>query len=94
MALQKVTVLDKLEVLEDGTLQVRHASYIVDGKERITASMYHRSVFVPGAEVPTKTLGYAKIAAVRDVVWTAAVITAYQERAAAQRRAAGFPVNN
>ena len=58
MALTSETYIDKLEILEDGQMQVREAKVILeDGKEISRA--YHRMVLDPGrdtlTDVDTKT---------------------------------------
>lgn len=46
MALTKETVVDKIEVLENGCIQVRQATRIVEDGEVISSS-YHRHVVTP-----------------------------------------------
>jgi len=68
MALEKQRVLDKVEVLEDGTLQVRHAVYIVDTDtgERVAGPHYHRSSHAPGEDV---SRAEQRVRAVASAVW-------------------------
>jgi len=48
--LEKITVIDKIEVLEDGQIQVRQATKIMeDGKE--IGKTYHRWVLAPDMDV-------------------------------------------
>lgn len=80
MALTKETVIDKIEVLEDGTIQVRTATYILEDGKRITDPQYHRVAYSPGDVTPG--VG-AKVAAIRDVVWTPTVVADYKTKQAA-----------
>ena len=47
MALEKKTVVDRIEILEDGQIQVRTATRIYDGGEFISSQL-HRKVIEPG----------------------------------------------
>ena len=79
MALVKETVTDKIEVLEDGQIQVREATYVLEDGVRIAGPMYHRSVIQPGEATSGKA---ARIAAVAEAVWTPEVIDAYETKRA------------
>lgn len=52
--LEKRVVVDRIEVLEGGAVQVRTATRIVevaeDGKENVISSTYHRHVVDAGAD--------------------------------------------
>lgn len=50
MALTRVVAIDRIEVLRDGSLQIRMAKQIVDGDQVVT-SEYHRTAFDVGADV-------------------------------------------
>jgi len=67
MALAKVTVVDKIEVLEDGTVQVRYAMYVTEDGVRITPPTYHREVYEPGANVVNAP---QRVKDISDVVWS------------------------
>jgi len=74
MSLTKEQVIDKIEVVENGTLQVRQVTRIMeDGKE--LSSSYHRSTFAPGSDVSDQP---ANVQAIATAAWTPAVIAAYQ----------------
>jgi len=74
MSLSKETVVDKIEVLENGCVQVRQANRIMeDGK--IISSSYHRSVVSPGQDYSQED---AKVQAICAVTHTAEVIAAYE----------------
>ena len=74
MALEEIKVIDKIEVVENGTLQVREATRIMkDGQE--IAKTYHRWSFAPGADVSEMP---ANVQAIAEAAWTTEVIAAYQ----------------
>ena len=81
MALTETKVIDKIEVVENGTLQVREATRISKDGEQI-AQTYHRWSFAPASDVSTMP---ANVQAVAAAVWTPEVIAAYEaQQAAAQ----------
>ena len=50
MALTEQKVIDKIEVVENGTLQVREATRILKDGDQI-AQTYHRWSFAPGSDI-------------------------------------------
>ena len=80
MALTKETVVDKIEVLENGTLQVRSAIRVLEDGE-VLSSSFHRHVLAPGADTSNED---AKVVAIANATWTADVVTAYNDMIAAQ----------
>ena len=74
MALTETKVIDKIEVVENGTLQVREATRILKDGEQI-AQTYHRWSFAPGSDVSAMP---ANVQAIAQVAWTPEVIAAYQ----------------
>jgi len=80
MALTKQTVVDKIEVLENGTLQVRSAIRVLEDGE-VLSSSFHRHVLAPGADTANED---AKVVAIANATWTADVVTAYNDMIAAQ----------
>ena len=83
MALVKKTVVDKIEVLENGTLQVRSATRVLEDGE-VLSSSFHRHVLTPGADTSNED---AKVVAIANATWTADVVTAYNDMIAAQEAA-------
>jgi len=89
MALTKETVVDKIEVLEMGQIQVRKAIRIKEDGTQLSQS-YHRHVIVPstkdsGSWADTDISGEdARVQAVANATWTDSVKTAYQEMIDAQ----------
>lgn len=74
MALNEIKVIDKIEVVENGTIQVREATRIMRDDEQI-AQTYHRSTFVPGSDVSEMP---ANVQAIAAAAWTPEVIAAYE----------------
>lgn len=80
MAIVEEKVIDKIEVLENGTIQVREATRIVkDGS--IVAQTFHRWGFIPGSDVSFMPNNVKEIA---SLVWTEEVISAYNQAAEAE----------
>ena len=74
MALQEKSVVDKIEVLLNGCIQVRRRDQILkDGVE--VASTFHRHVVNPGDDVSNED---DRVAAVATTLWTEEVVAAYQ----------------
>jgi len=74
MALEKVEIVDRIEVVENGTVEVRTKTAIIEDDKQISAS-FHRHVVVPGADYSTED---AKVKAICAAVHTTGVIAAYQ----------------
>jgi hypothetical protein len=74
MALTETKVIDKIEVVENGTLQVREATRILKDGEQI-AQTFHRWSFAPGSDVSSMP---ANVQAIAQAAWTPEVIAAYQ----------------
>ena len=66
MALTKDTIIDKIEVLEDSSIQVRRATYILEDGVRISGPIYHRSAHTPGSDISNET---PRVKAIAAVVW-------------------------
>ncbi len=81
MALSEVKVIDKIEVVENGTVQVREATKIMKDGEEI-AKTYHRWSFVPSSDVSEMP---ANVQAIAAAAWTPEVIAAYQAQQEANR---------
>jgi hypothetical protein len=75
-------VTDKIEVLEDGVLQVRYASYAMENGERVFGPNYSRRAYAPGDSVTTEN---ARVQAVAGTVWTPQVVDDYRAKRAAQQ---------
>ena len=74
MALEEKSVVDKIEVLLNGCIQVRRRDQILkDGVE--VAATYHRHVIAPGDDTSAED---PRVAAIAAATWTDEVIEAYQ----------------
>jgi len=76
MALTKKIVIDKIEILEDGQIQIRQATKVYENEIEL-GKTYHRWVLAPGQDV---TLQPIRIQNVANVVWTEPVIAAYKAK--------------
>ena len=74
MALEKQTIVDKIEVIENGVVQVRTATRIVEDGNVISSS-YHRHVIAPADDYSNED---ARVQAICAATHTAEVIAAYQ----------------
>ena len=72
--LEKISAIDKIEVLEGGQIQVRRADRVMDDGIEI-AKTYHRHVLAPGDNLDNQD---PKVRAIAEAVWTPEVIAAYQ----------------
>ena len=89
MAITKETVVDKIEVLEMGQVQVRTATKILEDGKELNRS-FHRHVLNPSVK-NGDTWGDtdissedAKVQAICNATWTDEVKTAYQKMRDAQ----------
>ena len=78
--LEKIVSVDLIEVIENGSIQVRTKTAIKEDGIEIS-SKFHRHVVVPGADVSGED---AKVQAIAASIHTQAVISAYQAAQAAQ----------
>ena len=74
MALEKQTAVDKIEVTENGTVQVRTATRIMEDGVQLSQS-YHRHVVMPGADYSGED---ARVQAICAATHTAEVVAAYE----------------
>lgn len=74
MALEKQTVVDLIEVTENGCVQVRTKMSILENGEVLSGS-FHRHVVVPGADYSSED---PRVKSICKAVHTAAVIAAYK----------------
>ncbi len=76
MSLEKINVIDKIEVLESGHVQIRTATRILEDGAIISQN-FHRSVIAPGDDYSQED---AKVQAICVVTHTPEVIAAYQAK--------------
>jgi len=74
MALEKIVSVDLIEVIENGSIQVRTKTAIKEDGVEIS-SKFHRHVVAPGDDYSQED---AKVQAICAAVHTAEVIAAYQ----------------
>ena len=73
MALEKVISVDLIEVIENGSIQVRTKTAIKEDGVEIS-SKFHRHVVAPGADVSGED---AKVQAIAASIHTPEVVAAY-----------------
>ena len=81
MALEKQVVVDKIEVVEVGVVQVRTATRIVEDGKTISTS-YHRHTVAPGQDYSNEC---DKVKAICAATHTPEVVSAYQAMLEANR---------
>jgi hypothetical protein len=74
MSLNKQIKIDRVEVVENGTVQVRQATIITDNGNQVSRT-YHRWCITPGEDYSTQEQQVQNIC---KVTHTAEVIAAYQ----------------
>jgi hypothetical protein len=80
MALEKIEIVDRIEVVESGVVQVRTATRIMEDGKQIS-STFHRHVVAPGDDYSTED---ARVQAICAATHTAAVVSAYKAAIAAK----------
>lgn len=80
MSITKIVSVDRIEVLEDGSVQVRTKTAIMENGKQIS-STFHRHVVVPGDDYSNED---ARVQAICAAAHTADVIAAYKAAIAAQ----------
>jgi len=81
--LEKVISVDLIEVIENGSIQVRTKTAIKEDGVEIS-SKFHRHVVVPGSDVSSED---AKVQAIASAVHTPEVVAAYEAVIAEQEAA-------
>jgi hypothetical protein len=74
MNLEKVEIVDRIEVVENNSVQVRIKTAIMENGKQISAN-FHRHVVAPGADYSGED---ARVQAICAATHTAEVIAAYQ----------------
>jgi len=74
MALTEKTIIDKIEVIENNSIQVRTATIIEKDGTELTRT-FHRHVLAPGADLTNED---PKVQAIANAIWTEEIIAAYQ----------------
>ncbi len=80
MTLTKEVVVDRIEVLEMGQVQVRTATRVLEDGA-VLSSSFHRHVLAPGDDLTDQD---PKVVAIASAVHTPEVVSAYEAQMAAQ----------
>jgi hypothetical protein len=72
--LEKIVTVDRIDTLENGSLQVRTKTAIMEDGNQITAT-YHRHVVAPGDDYSSED---ARVKAICKAIHTAPVMAAYK----------------
>jgi hypothetical protein len=80
MSLEKLSVVDLVEVSQNGAVQVRTKTTILEDNKQIS-STFHRHVVVPGDDYSKQD---ARVKAICAATHTAAVVAAYKAAQSAQ----------
>lgn len=78
--LEKISVIDQIEVVENGVIQIRTVNKIMEDGIEISKA-YHRHILAPGSSLEGEN---EKVTTIANAVWTTEVVTAYQEFIASQ----------
>ena len=73
MSLSKIVTVDRIEVVENGSVQVRTKTAIMEDGKQIS-STFHRHVVAPGADYSGQD---AKVQSICASIHTAEVVAAY-----------------
>ncbi len=78
MALEKVEIVDRIEVIENGAVQVRTKTAIMENGKQISGT-FHRHVVAPGDDYSAED---ARVQAICAATHTVEVVAAYKAAAA------------
>ena len=78
--LEKVQIIDRIEIVENGSVQVRTKTAIMEDGKQISGN-FHRHVLAPGDDYSGEDV---RVQAICAATHTAGVIAAYQAAIAAQ----------
>jgi hypothetical protein len=73
MALTEKTIVDKIELLENNSIQVRTAN-VIDKDSLEISRTFHRHVLNPGDDISEQD---PKVQAVANAIWTEEIIATY-----------------
>jgi len=74
MSLSKIQAVDLIEIIENGCVQVRTATKILDD-EKVISSAFHRHAIAPGDDYSNED---AKVQSICALIQTPEVIAAYK----------------
>lgn len=73
MALTKQAIIDKIEITENGIVQVRERTDVLEDGN-VLSSSFHRWTLSPGQDLSGQE---SKVVAIANAIWTQDVINAY-----------------
>ena len=73
MSLTEKTIIDKIELIENNSIQVRTATVIEKDGTELTRTFHHH-VVAPGADITNED---PKVQAIANAIWTEEIIAAY-----------------
>ena len=73
MELTEKKIIDKIELIENNSIQVRTAIVIEKDGTELTRT-FHRHVVAPGADITNED---PKVQAIANAIWTEEIIAAY-----------------
>lgn len=79
------TTVSLVEVTPNGTIQVRLANQILDGKT-VKAETFHRYCLTPGSDITGEP---DQVVTIANAVWTPEVVAAYEAQVAANQNPIG-----
>jgi hypothetical protein len=82
MALTKSVVIDRIDIMADGVMFLRTVTRAFDDDGSVIGERIVRQALTPGLDVTAQP---ARVRQICNVVWTPAVIAAYQAALAAAR---------
>ena len=80
MAIEKIQIVDRIEVIENGSVQVRTKTAIMEDGQQISGN-FHRHVVAPGDDYSKED---TRVQGVCAALHTAEVIAAYKAATAAK----------
>jgi hypothetical protein len=81
MSLTKTTTVDQITVTENGIVQYREATRILEDGVEIS-KQYHRTSLTPAQDLTGQP---EQVVAICNVAWTPEVVAAYQAQVASQQ---------
>jgi hypothetical protein len=73
MALTEKTIIDKIEIIENSSIQVRTATIIEKDGVELTRT-FHRHVVCPGDDITNED---PKVQSIANAIWTEEIIATY-----------------
>jgi hypothetical protein len=74
MSIEKIKVVDKVEVIENGCIQIRSVERIIEDGV-VIAESFHRHTICPGDDYSKED---NKVIAIASAIWTPEVISSYK----------------